>query len=150
MAGNTVYVQGSYVDVHDNEVVNLSIDTAGKVVVGSNGQQAERHETRPDVVQQALSKCGAYIWGNAAYTVAFCVCRDELGWQDNASYFERQMEQRGIPLPQGTINATMSRNPYMKLKVDKWDDNGAMERVLRLRDEFRLQMALLNGGEDKP
>ena len=28
MAGNTVYVQGSYVDVHDNEVVNLSIDKA--------------------------------------------------------------------------------------------------------------------------
>ena len=28
MAGNTVHVQGSYVDVHDNEVVNLSIDKA--------------------------------------------------------------------------------------------------------------------------
>ena len=28
MAGNTVNVQGSYVDVHDNEVVNLSIDKA--------------------------------------------------------------------------------------------------------------------------
>lgn len=26
MAGNTVYVQGNYVDVHDNEVVNLNID----------------------------------------------------------------------------------------------------------------------------
>ncbi len=34
MAGNTVYVQGSYVDVHDNEVVNLSIDKAGEVHVG--------------------------------------------------------------------------------------------------------------------
>lgn len=28
MAGNTVYVQGNYVDVHDNAVVNLSIDKA--------------------------------------------------------------------------------------------------------------------------
>ena len=28
MAGNTVYVQGNYVDVHDNEVVNLTIDKA--------------------------------------------------------------------------------------------------------------------------
>ena len=101
------------------------------------------------VVKQALSKCGPYIWGNAAYTVAFCVCRDEYGWQDNASYFERQMEQQGIPLPQGTINATMSRNPYMKLKTDKWDKNGAMERVLKLRNEFRLQMARVCGQEDK-
>ena len=148
MAGNTVYVQGSYVDVHDNEVVNLSVDKAGKVVV-ADGQQSERHEYGADTVKQALSKCGAYIWGNAAYTVAFCVCRDEYGWQDNASYFERQMEQLGIPLPQGTINATISRNPYMKLKTDKWDKNGAMERVLKLRDEFRLQMACQSGQEDE-
>ena len=28
MAGNKVFVRGSYVDVHDNEVVNLSIDKA--------------------------------------------------------------------------------------------------------------------------
>ena len=34
MAGNTVYVQGSYVDVHDNEVVNLSIDKAEVQVDG--------------------------------------------------------------------------------------------------------------------
>ncbi|MBR1683283.1 MAG: hypothetical protein IJ700_08040 [Bacteroidaceae bacterium] len=31
--GNKVYVQGSYVDVHDNKVVNLSIDKAGRVNV---------------------------------------------------------------------------------------------------------------------
>ena len=148
MAGNTVYVQGSYVDVHDNEVVNLSIDKAGEVHVGG-GQQTERREAGADIVKQALSKCGPYIWGNAAYTVAFCVCRDEYGWQDNASYFERLMEQMGISLPQGTINATMSRNPYMKLKTDKWDKNGAMERVLKLRDEFRLQMACAGVQEDK-
>ncbi len=28
MAGNTINVQGSYIDVHDNEVVNLNIDKA--------------------------------------------------------------------------------------------------------------------------
>ena len=38
MAGNVVYVQGSYVDVHDNEVVNLSIDKAGSFSIG-DGQQ---------------------------------------------------------------------------------------------------------------
>ena len=43
MAGNTVYVQGSYVDVHDNEVVNLSIDKA-TVTVG-DGQKVDGAET---------------------------------------------------------------------------------------------------------
>ena len=40
MAGNTVYVQGSYVDVHDNEVVNLSIDKA--TVAGDAASQQIR------------------------------------------------------------------------------------------------------------
>ena len=41
MAGNKVYVQGSYVDVHDNGVVNLSVEKAGEVCVdGSSGENA--------------------------------------------------------------------------------------------------------------
>lgn len=43
MAGNTVYVQGNYVDVHDNEVVNLSIDKA-TVRVQENVEAAEGEE----------------------------------------------------------------------------------------------------------
>ena len=35
-----MYVQGSYVDVHDNEVVNLSIDKAGSVSIGEGQQGA--------------------------------------------------------------------------------------------------------------
>ena len=33
MAGNTVNVQGNYIDVHDNEVVNLSIDKVGTLQI---------------------------------------------------------------------------------------------------------------------
>lgn len=101
------------------------------------GQRDGRQPVRQadsETVGRALAKCGALIWGNAAYAVAFCVCRDKYGWQDNASFFERQMELLGIHFPAGTVNATMSRNPYMKLHVDKWQENGAMERVLKLRD----------------
>ena len=35
MAGNNVYVQGSYIDVHDNENVYLTVDK-GEVHVGDN------------------------------------------------------------------------------------------------------------------
>ena len=38
MAGNTVHVQGNYVDVHDNEVVNLSIDKVGTLRMGDDQQ----------------------------------------------------------------------------------------------------------------
>lgn len=52
MAGNTVYVQGSYVDVHDNEVVNLNIDKATVTVDGAEGDcpTAGGQEDAPDDV----------------------------------------------------------------------------------------------------
>lgn len=43
MAGNTINVQGSYIDVHDNEVVNLNVDKAEvKVDKNANLNQNER------------------------------------------------------------------------------------------------------------
>ena len=47
MAGNTVHVQGSYIDVHDNENVYLSVDKA-EVKVGDN-TRIETDDEQPDV-----------------------------------------------------------------------------------------------------
>ena len=124
----------------------LIIENSGNLTIYNNGEQkeeaGEQKESRQDadVIAKALKKCASFVWGNAAYAVAFCVCRDLCGWQDNASYFERQMQQQGIVFPPGTINTTISRNPFMKLNVDKWDGNGVMERVIKLRDEFQQQV----------
>jgi len=52
MAGNTVYVQGNYVDVHDNEVVNLSIDKVGTVKV-ADGQQPSEEDAVPEVLAKS-------------------------------------------------------------------------------------------------
>lgn len=49
MAGNNVYVQGSYVDIHDNEVVNLSVDK-GEVHVGDNGKAVVAESDVPEVL----------------------------------------------------------------------------------------------------
>ena len=48
MAGNNIYVQGSYVDIHDNEVVNLSVDKA-QVRVGDQQVLAQASEV-PEVL----------------------------------------------------------------------------------------------------
>ncbi len=57
-----------------------------------------------------------------------------------SSYFERVLSEHGIDLPEGTINAAISRNPFMRLHIDNWEGNGAMERVLKLRDEFKMKV----------
>lgn len=48
MAGNTVYVQGSYVDVHDNEVVNLSIDKATVKLNENDNLNLNKEEVQHD------------------------------------------------------------------------------------------------------
>ena len=50
MAGNTVYVQGNYVDVHDNEVVNLTIDKATVSLQEDTGAAEVDEPTTPPVM----------------------------------------------------------------------------------------------------
>lgn len=54
MAGNNIYVQGSYIDIHDNEVVNLSVDK-GEVHLDGN-QQPEREVAIPEVLEEELCR----------------------------------------------------------------------------------------------
>ena len=126
----TVTFNGPMFDIHDNEHVTIVNDR----------QRQEDKEVSPtlttELLGEAMSNVMAYVWGNAAYAVVFCACRDVYGWQDNASFFERQLAAVGKEIPAGTVNAALSRNPYMRLPVDKWKGCGVMERVLVLKDKF--------------
>ena len=130
-------------------IINMNSGNAENVLHGNEKAKDEpaQEQVSMDVICSALNRCRAFMWGNAAYAVAFCVCRDLFGWQGNASLFERQLQQQGIDLPMGTINTAMSRNAYMRLNINKWDASDVMERVLRLRDEFRHQVALVGQGD---
>lgn len=91
----------------------------------------------------ALKQCSAFIWGNSAYSIAFCVCRDAFNMGDNASQYERVLCNQGIMLPAGTINTAMNRNQWMKYPIDRWEENGASGRALKLRNAFIKQMEML-------
>ncbi len=116
----------------------LYFDTAHKTDSQPGSQQKKTVEEGH--IMKALMLSKAYIWGNAAYTVAFCVVRDDYKNGVNVSSFERMLNEQGIELPEGTLNAAISRNPWMRFHVDKWEENGAMERAIKMRDFFRQQM----------
>ena len=96
-----------------------------------------------DVLSKAVNKVKGMFWGYSSNAIIFCVCRDCFGSADNMSQFERELMDLDYPdgmkylCTEGTISNTLSQNPYMKLSVDKWEKNGAMDRVLKLRDEFK-------------
>jgi hypothetical protein len=77
------------------------------------------------------------MWATSAYAVLFCVCRDKYGYPDNMSQFERELpEDKNLPCTSGTISSAFRYNAYMKLNIEKWQDNGAKDRVLILKDKF--------------
>ena len=144
--GNVTF-NGPMFDIHDNQQVTIvkqgpSPASSEKTTADSPVENPDRtcKRVNAEILSLVLQQCKAYIWAHAAYGITFCVCRDLYHMENNASQFERMLADGGIEIPEGTINSAMSRNPWMKFHIDKWDEYGVMERVLKLRDEFRLQM----------
>ena len=112
-------------------------------------KDAAQESVSSELMVNALKQCGAYIWGNSAYSIAFCVCRDIYHMGDNATQYERILSKRGIMLPAGTINTTINRNHWMKYPIESWEENGASERALRLRNAFIQQVKMMVMGDPK-
>lgn len=127
--GNTINVQGSYIDIHDNEVVNLTVDKA-QVRLGDNGEQAEE-KADVDMLVACVQEVRDHFWGDSSMAVIFCVCRDSYGYADNMSQFERDFHCQA-----GVLSNAFRNNPYMRLNISKWEQNGAKKRALQLRDAY--------------
>ena len=97
---------------------------------GNNGR-----EQGLDVALQVLLACVErvrnYFWGDSSMAVIFCVCRDRYCYADNMSQFERDFQCQ-----EGLLSNTFRNNPFMRLHIDKWKENGAKERVLRLVEAY--------------
>ena len=121
-------------DIHDNEVVNLSVDK-GEVHVGDNGKAVVAEgETKYEVkmLVESVGTVRDLFWGDSSMAVIFGVCRDCFKYTDNMSQFERD-----FVCSEGLISSTMRNNPYMRLHVDKWAENGAKQRVLQLMEAYK-------------
>ena len=127
--GNTINVQGSYIDIHDNNVVNLTVDKA-QVRLGDIGEQAEE-EADVDMLVACVQEVRDHFWGDSSMAVIFCVCRDSYGYADNMSQFERDFHCQA-----GVLSNAFRNNPYMRLNISKWEQNGAKKRALQLRDAY--------------
>ena len=136
MAGNNIYVQGSYVDIHDNEVVNLSVDKA-QVRLGDSQLQPQQSDV-PEVkiLVESVDEVRDYFWGDSSMAVIFGVCRDCFQYADNMRQFERD-----FGCVEGLISNTFRNNPYMRLAVGKWGQQGAKQRVLRLVDAYKNEVS---------
>lgn len=105
-----------------------------------DGRKEDDNELTAALIAKAIAACKALMWGNAAYAVPFCVCRDVYHAEDNTASFERLLAEGGTVIPEGTINTAINRNSWMKYHIDKWQEKGVKYRVLKLRDAFIAEM----------
>lgn len=73
MAGNNIYVKGSYIDIHDNQNVYLSVDKA-QVRVGDNGAEVTEEVSRgesPDTSRTSSPAAPAPLTANQKVTACF-------------------------------------------------------------------------------
>ena len=91
-----------------------------------------------NVLKKAAVKVKPFMWAASSYAVLFCVCRDKYGIPDNMSQFERDFSntKTGYCCKEGVVSSTFRTNSYMKLHIDRWEQNGAKERTLILKDRF--------------
>ena len=97
---------------------------------GEPGEQKRKVDT--EVLAKGVDGVREYLWKDSAMAVIFCVCRDCYGYTDNMSQFERDFH-----CAEGLLSNTFRNNPYMRLNISKWEENGAKERVLRLVDAYK-------------
>lgn len=97
---------------------------------GYKGQEQGLEVALPMLVA-CVDDVRGYLWKDSAMAVIFCVCRDRYCYADNMSQFERDFQCQ-----EGLVSNTFRNNPYMRLPIDKWKENGAKERVLRLVEAY--------------
>ena len=109
-----------------------------------NENQNEKLKVKVDrvidynVLKKAVVKVQPYMWASSSYAVVYCVCRDKYGYPDNMSKFEREFSKSktGYSCKEGVISSTFRTNSYMKMHIDRWEQNGAKERALILKNKF--------------
>ena len=122
----SVTFNGPMFDIHDNEHVTIVNDR----------QRREGKEKNSALTTELLLACVAqvreYFWSESSMAVIFCVCRDNYGYANNMSQFEREFDCQ-----EGLLSNTFRNNPYMRLPVEKWKRNDVKERVLKLVEAYK-------------
>ena len=128
------FAAGSNCQVFNGNITGCVFAMPGSTVTQQAAPAVAQNDEQPDVpmLVACVDSVRQYFWRDSALTVIFCTCRDCYGYADNMSQFEREFHCQ-----EGLLSNTFRNNPYMRLHVDKWAQNGAKQRVLRLVEAYK-------------
>ena len=111
------------------------------------GKQDEQSADLPKRLARAVESCADNFWANSSWAVVFCVCRDCCDYHGSMADFERLAGSLPLtrPLsyscPAGTIQKTLSNNPFMQQSVTRWQQLGGKGRVLHLAEMLEERLS---------
>ena len=98
---------------------------------------------------KAIDACREFFWGNTAMAVVFAICKEDYAFEDNASDFERFMQDVLQDLepaldygcPMNTIASARQSGEYLKHPISSWVGFCAKDsRPMRLLTNLRIQL----------
>ena len=113
-------------------------------------QDSFRYDNKPLVEWiRTIDACREFFWANTAMAVVFAICKEDYAFEDNASDFERFMQDVLQDLepaldygcPMNTIASARQSGEYLKHPISSWagfcsDDS----RPMRLLTNLRIQL----------
>lgn len=113
----------------------------------TEGESMSREELK-QLLLKAIDECRAYFWANTSMGVVFSVCKEDCGFEDNASEFERFMQDvlkdLKVPLdygcPQNTIASAKQSGEYLKYPISQWHLHGVDKKALALLNNLRQSL----------
>ena len=98
---------------------------------------------------KAIDACSDFFWANTAMGVVFAICKEDYAFEDNASDFERFMQEilqeLETPLdygcPMNTIASARQSGEYLKHPISSWASFCQSDsRPMRLLTQLRTQL----------
>ena len=110
-----------------NEGVNEVKESKGETMSDVNSQISDVSQPDLQTMIESVNSVRDYFWSDSSLAVIFCVCRDYYGYANSMSQFERDFQ-----CSEGLLSNAFRNNPYMRLNISKWEQNGVKARVMRL------------------
>lgn len=126
---------------NNSRMINVQVN------LGSQPVDNDSKVLDKELFARAIENCQVYFWGNSAYAVVFCICRDPYKMKISKTDFETMIEElpytkkRSHTCPSGTIANAFSDNPIYNDPINEWD-NRANKRIIKLRDELMKELKL--------
>lgn len=113
----------------------------------TDGEPMSREDLK-QLLLKAIDECRAYFWANTSMGVVFSVCKEDYDFEDNASEFERFMQDvlKDLPLPldygcpQNTIASAKQSGEYLKFPISQWHLHKVDKKALALLDNLRTSL----------